>query len=187
MTTEDARYTAIYTEYAGKVLVYVRAQLRVSSLPAHLAEDILQDVFAVLWNKWHDNQYKTDEVLYQWLLNTAGKKIRETQRSEDSKEHENIDDHERDLRIHDGIDDAEERLNADAIWAEMKKHFDPQICQLLRLITDGHKYRECAEQMQIPLGTVCVLLHRFRKELKKPEKRQILERIMGLPLQEFLK
>lgn len=187
MSTEDIRYNAIYTKYAGKVFNYIRAKLQISALPANLAEDILQEIFTVLWNKWDENKYKTDEVLYQWLLNTAGKKLKEAQRGEDSKDHENIDDHERDLRIHGGIDDSEDRLTADAMWTELEKHFDPQICRLLRLITDGYKYRECAEKMDIPLGTVCVLLHRFRKELKKTEKRKTLENILGMSVQEFLK
>jgi len=182
MSTEDTRFTEIYNKYYSKVLTVINAKLHVSSLSGHLAEDIAQDVFKTLWRRWEELQYTTDEMLFKWLLNVTNKKFLELQRSEDVIEHENIDDHERDLEVHGGINDVEEQLDADSMWAGLESLMDPQSCRLLRLITNGYKYRECAAMMGIPLGTVCGMLHRLRKDMKKPDNHKKLEKILGISI-----
>ena len=178
MSPEETRYHDIFDKSYSKILTYVRAQLYISGLSGDLAEDLTQSVFQTLWIKWDENRYKTDEILLKWLYNTANNKLLESRRSEDAVQHENIDEHERDLVTPGGIPDIDEQLSSDVRLKELEALLGPQLSQLLILISDGYKYRECSRILGIPIGTVGVMLNRLRKQMKKPENRKKIEKIL---------
>ena len=178
MSPEEIRYYRIYQKYFNQILTYIRSKLFCIGLPGDLAEDLTQDVFQILWRRWDENQYKTEETLLKWLYNTAYKKLLEEQRSEEAMQYGNIDDHEDEIITSGGIADIEEQLTSDARLKELEAFLGTQLSQLLLLIADGYKYRECAKILKIPLGTVCSVVHRLRQEMKKPGNREKIKRIL---------
>lgn len=178
MSPEETRYHDIFDKYYNTILTYIHAHLYISRVQEHLADDITQNVFAVLWLKWPENQYKTDEMLLRWLYNTAYNKILEAGRSEDALQHENIDDHEEAQATYGGVGETDEQLNHEELLKEMESLLAPEYRELPRMIDEGYKYRECAKRLGIPASTVGVVLHRLRKEMQKPENRKKFEKYL---------
>ena len=179
MSPEELRFHEIYQKYFSKVLIYVKAKLSVMRLPGNIAEDLIQSVFTILWLKWDENQFKTDEILLKWLYNTANNKLLESRKSKDARQHEDVDEHERDLVSQGGITEIEEQVSSEASLRELEAILGEQPCRLIRMIADGYKYQECAEILQVPLGTICGMVHSIREEMKKPENAEKIRKILG--------
>ncbi|MBR3998062.1 MAG: sigma-70 family RNA polymerase sigma factor [Clostridia bacterium] len=178
MSSEEIRYNGIYKKYYGRIYTYIHAKLLVSGLPVDLAEDLTQSAFQILWRRWDENRYKTDENLLKWLYNTANNKLMEVRRSEDALQHESIEDHEDDFLANEGSPDIEEQLTSDIRLQELQEILGTPQNQLLILISNGYKYQECARILKIPIGTVCSMVHRLRREMKKPKNRKKIDKIM---------
>ena len=179
MSPEELRFHGIYQKYFSKILTYVKAKLSVAGLPGNIAEDLVQGAFTILWLKWDENQFKTDEILLKWLYNTANNKLMESYRSEDAQQHDTIEAHERDLMSPGGITEIEEQVASEVRMRELEAFLGEQSCRIIQLIADGYKYKECAEILQVPIGTICGMVHRIREEMKKPENAEKIKKILG--------
>ena len=112
-------------------------------------------------------------------LEEANNKLMESYRSEDAQQHDTIEAHERDLVSPGGITEIEEQVASEARMRELEAFLGEQSCRIIQLIADGYKYKECAEILQVPIGTICGMVHRIREEMKKPENAEKIKKILG--------
>ena len=151
------------------------AALRTTRNPAD-AEDLVQETYAKAYAAFH--QYKPGTNLKAWMyriltntyINTYRKRQREPQQS-DAAEVEDYQLHRAESHSSAGLRSAEdvalEHLPDTDVKAALQKL--PEEFRLAVYLADveGFAYKEIAEMLDIPIGTVMSRLHRGRKGLEK--------------------
>jgi RNA polymerase sigma-70 factor (ECF subfamily) len=148
------------------------AALRYTRNPAD-AEDLVQETFAKAYDKFHQFEPGTNlrAWLYRILTNTYINQYRKQQRRPDEYPQEEIDD----FSLYDwlgGVGESAEREVLDAITADEVKQALADLPEQFRMAVyladvEGLAYKEIAEAMDTPVGTVMSRLHRGRKQLQK--------------------
>ena len=139
------------------------------------AEDLVQETFMKAYTKFHQYQQGTNikAWLYRILTNTYITQYRKAQRSPQRSGGEDVEDwqlaaaasHDEkglvsaEAEALDNIPSAELRLALEALSEEQR---------VVVLLSDveGFAYKEIAEMLDIPIGTVMSRLHRGRKNLR---------------------
>ena len=142
------------------------------------AEDLVQDTYVRAWRSFNTFQDGTNlrAWLYRILTNTFINKYRAKQRRPDETGMDNVEDLYLYKRLS-TLDSALGNRSAEDTMFEMftddevKKALEdlPEIFRLPVLLADveGFAYKEIAEMLDIPVGTVMSRLHRGRKAMHK--------------------
>ncbi len=153
------------------------AALRMTRNPAD-AEDLVQETFLKAYRAYHTFQAGTNlkAWLYRILTNTFINKYRRDARRPSEVDLGELEDMYLYRRIGSEHSAASARSAEDAVLeglveADVKKAVEslPEIFRLPVLLADleGFSYKEIAEILDIPIGTVMSRLHRGRKALQK--------------------
>jgi RNA polymerase sigma-70 factor, ECF subfamily len=136
------------------------------------AEDLVQEAFAKAYQKFHQYEPGTNlrAWLYRILTNTYINQYRKEQRRPDEYPQDEIGD----FSLYDwlaGAGASAEREVLDAITADEVKQALADLPEQFRLAVylvdvEGFSYKEAAEIMETPIGTVMSRLHRGRKQLQ---------------------
>ncbi len=148
------------------------AALRYTRNPAD-AEDLVQETFAKAYRKFHQFEPGTNlrAWLYRILTNTYISTYRRQQRRPDEYPQENIGE----FSLYDwlrGAGPSAEQEVLETITAEEVKQALADLPEQFRLAVyladvEGFSYKEIADIMDTPVGTVMSRLHRGRKALQK--------------------
>lgn len=148
------------------------AALRYTRNPAD-AEDLVQETFAKAYSAFHQFEPGTNlrAWLYRILTNTYINEYRKRQRRPDEYPQEEIDD----FSLYDWIGGAgrsAEHEVLDRITADEVRHALADLPETFRLAVyladvEGFSYKEIADIMGTPVGTVMSRLHRGRKALQR--------------------
>ncbi|HEX2027757.1 MAG TPA: sigma-70 family RNA polymerase sigma factor [Nitriliruptorales bacterium] len=148
------------------------AALRMTRNPAD-AEDLVQEAMAKAYSAFHQFEQGTNlrAWLYRILTNTYINQYRKQQRRPDVYPQEDIGD----FSLYDwlaGAGASAEHEVLDRITADEVKQALADLPEQFRLAVyladvEGFSYKEIAEIMQTPVGTVMSRLHRGRKQLQK--------------------
>ncbi len=148
------------------------AALRYTRTPAD-AEDLVQETFAKAYSAFHQFEPGTNlrAWLYRILTNTYINEYRKRQRRPDEYPQEEIDD----FSLYDWIGGAGrsaevevlEHITADEVRRALAEL--PESFRLAVYLADveGFSYKEIADMMGTPVGTVMSRLHRGRKALQR--------------------
>ena len=139
------------------------------------AEDLVQDTYLRAWRSFNTFQEGTNlrAWLYRILTNSFINKYRAKQRRPDETGMDNIEDLYLYKRIGtlDGGRSAEDTMFEMFTDDEVKEALEelPENFRLPVLLADveGFAYKEIAEMLEIPVGTVMSRLHRGRKQMHK--------------------
>ena len=140
------------------------------------AEDLVQDTYLRAWRSFNTFQEGTNlrAWLYRILTNSFINKYRAKQRRPDETGMDNIEDlylYKRMSTLDNGSRSAEDTMFELFTDDEVKHALEelPENFRLPVLLADveGFAYKEIAEMLEIPVGTVMSRLHRGRKALQK--------------------
>ena len=139
------------------------------------AEDLVQETFMKAYTKFHQYQQGTNikAWLYRILTNTYITQYRKAQRSPQRSGGEDVEDWQLAAAAsHDekGLVSAEAEALDNIPSAELRSALealseDQRVVVLLSDV-EGFAYKEIAEMLDIPIGTVMSRLHRGRKNLR---------------------
>ncbi len=137
------------------------------------AEDLVQEAYAKAYSAFHQFEPGTNirAWLYRILTNTYINLYRKQQRRPDEYPQEEIDE----FSLYDwlgGVGASAEREVLDSITAEEVKQALAELPEQFRMAVfladvEGFSYKEIADMMGTPVGTVMSRLHRGRKQLQK--------------------
>lgn len=150
------------------------AALRMTRNPAD-AEDLLQETYLKAYRSFHQFEAGTNlrAWLYRILTNTFINSYRKKKRGPDEVDLEDIDDLYLYRRLADdsGSPSAESTFLATVPDATVRDALDslPDNFKIPVILADveGFQYKEIAEILDIPIGTVMSRLHRGRRGLQK--------------------
>ena len=148
------------------------AALRYTRNPAD-AEDLVQEAIAKAYSSYHQFQQGTNlrAWLYRILHNTYINQYRKKQRRPQETLQDEIDDFSFYDAINQGGRSAEREVLEQLSDAEIKQALAdlPETFRMAVYLADveGFAYKEIAEIMDTPIGTVMSRLHRGRKALQK--------------------
>jgi RNA polymerase sigma-70 factor, ECF subfamily len=170
---DDAERGALFEE---QVLPYLdrlySAALRYTRNPAD-AEDLVQETFAKAYSRFHQYEQGTNlrAWLYRILTNTYINDYRKRQRRPDEYPQEQIDDFSLYDRLSMAGRSAEaevlEQFTADEVKQALQDLAEPYRIAVYLADVEGFAYKEIAEIMGTPVGTVMSRLHRGRKALER--------------------
>ncbi|MDP9023156.1 MAG: sigma-70 family RNA polymerase sigma factor [Actinomycetota bacterium] len=148
------------------------AALRYTRNPAD-AEDLVQETFAKAYDKFHQYEQGTNlrAWLYRILTNTYINQYRKQQRRPDEYPQEDVGE----FSLYDwlaGAGASAEHEVLDVITADEVKQALADLPEQFRMAVyladvEGFSYKEIADIMDTPVGTVMSRLHRGRKQLEK--------------------
>ena len=153
------------------------AALRMTRNPAD-AEDVLQETYLKAYRAYHTFKAGTNlkAWLYRILTNTYINKYRKDQRRPSEVELGELEDFYLYKRLGESggagaTESAEDQVMETIVDADVKAALEalPENFRLPVLLADveGFAYKEIAEMLDIPIGTVMSRLHRGRKALQK--------------------
>ncbi|MFB2120788.1 RNA polymerase sigma-70 factor [Parapedobacter sp. 2B3] len=159
-SNDEAAFTALYNRYWKKL--FVMAGYRMGNLEE--AEEIVQDIFAALWNRRHTLELATD--LAKYLAVSVKYRVIKT-----------LDRHYREQRYIDSVvckeqvdHSTEEKLSFDELSEELAKYVSqlPERCQLVFRLSreEGLSQKQIAENLQISEKTVEAHLAKAFKTLR---------------------
>jgi len=171
---DQADFEADAMQYAPQLYT---AAIRMTRNPAD-AEDLVQETFLKAYRAYDTFQAGTNlkAWLYRILTNTFINKYRKESRRPSETDHEEVQDLYLYRRL--GSDQtssmsqsAEEALLEGIVEGDIKEAVEslPETFRIPVLLADleGFAYKEIAEILDIPIGTVMSRLHRGRKALEK--------------------
>lgn len=160
-----------YAEFEREVLArrgqLYGAALRMTGCHAH-AEDLVQDAVLRAWTFWHRFQPGTNgrAWMHRILTNTFINGYRRKRR-----EREILGEIKRDVRASESWERMHTRVPGEGLSDEVVAALStlmPEFREVLILVDlQGRSYKEAAEQIGCPIGTVMSRLHRGRKELRQ--------------------
>ncbi len=175
---EDVARRQQFTEQAMEHMPSLyAAAMRMTRNPAD-AEDLVQETYLKAYRSWHSFQQGTNlkAWLYRILTNTFINAYRSKKRRPEQTEIEEVEDLYLYRRLG-GLEaartgrSAEDELMDLFTEAEVKDAIEelPENFRMAVLLADveGFSYKEIAEILDIPIGTVMSRLHRGRKALQK--------------------
>lgn len=170
--TDEERREAFEREALPYLDRLYAAALRYTRNPAD-AEDLVQETFAKAYRKFHQYEPGTNlrAWLYRILANTYISMYRKQRRRPDEYAQEEIED----FSLYDwlrGAGPSVEREVLEQITADEVKQALADLPEQFRMAVyladvEGFAYKEIAEIMDTPVGTVMSRLHRGRKQLEK--------------------
>ena len=171
---DQATFEADAMQYAPQLY---SAALRMTRNPAD-AEDVLQETFLKAYRGYHTFKAGTNlkAWLYRILTNTYINKYRKAQRRPSEVELGELEDFYLYKRMGEpggagAAESAEDEVMESIVDADVKAALEalPENFRLPVLLADveGFAYKEIAEMLDIPIGTVMSRLHRGRKALQK--------------------
>jgi len=174
LTADDReRFTALVSEHLdglfGAALRLTRHRPR--------AEDLLQETFLRAWRSFHTFRPGTNvrAWLYRILMNAYIDGYRKSEREPEVVDHEDVDEFYLYSKVHESEDfrragNPEEVLLANLMDADVKHALEslPEAFRNVVILADieGFSYKEIAEILGIPIGTVMSRLHRGRRQLQ---------------------
>lgn len=141
------------------------------------AEDLLQEMFLRAWRSFHTFRPGTNvrAWLYRILMNAYIDGYRKSEREPEVVDHEDVDEFYLYSKVHESEDfrragNPEEVLLANLMDADVKGALQglPEAFRNVVILADieGFSYKEIAEILGIPIGTVMSRLHRGRRQLQ---------------------
>ncbi len=141
------------------------------------AEDLLQETFLRAWRSFHTFKPGTNARawLYKILMNASIDGYRKATREPEIVDHEDVDEFYLYTRVQESDDfrragNPEEVLLARLMDADVKGALDslPESFRQVVVLAgiEGFSYKEIAEILGIPIGTVMSRLHRGRRQLQ---------------------
>ncbi|MDQ7844458.1 MAG: sigma-70 family RNA polymerase sigma factor [Armatimonadota bacterium] len=173
-TAEDrARFEAMVSEHLDGLF---GASLRLTRNRTR-AEDLLQETFLRAWRSFHTFRPGTNvrAWLYRILMNAYIDGYRKGEREPEVVDQEDVDEFYLYSKVHESEDfrragNPEELLLSSLMDADVKGALDslPEAFRNVVILADieGFSYREIAEILGIPIGTVMSRLHRGRRQLQ---------------------
>ena len=127
------------------------------NLPEHLAEDMVQDVFGIMFMKYEELKDRTD--VKSWLL----KAIRFQVLSESQKAYHSVE-----VPIHENYDPPGKEILYEDLTSTLLASLSSEDRNILLLHAEaGYKHREIAEKLGISCATCRKRYNRAKKEIKK--------------------
>ena len=193
---DQARFADLAMEHMDSL--YAGA-LRMTRNPAD-AEDLVQETYLKAYRGFGSFEEGTNlkAWLYRILTNTYINRYRQQKRRPDETDLDDVEDFYLYRRLG-GIDEARISRSAEDVMFEMftddevKEALEslPETFRMAVLLADveGFAYKEIAEILDIPIGTVMSRLHRGRKALQKrlydfAVQRGLVERVEGEDVEE---
>jgi len=141
------------------------------------AEDLLQETFLRAWRSFHTFRPGTNvrAWLYRILMNAYIDGYRKSEREPEVVDHEDVDEFYLYSKVHESEDfrragNPEEVLLNNLMDADVKGALQglPEAFRNVLILADieGFSYKEIAEILGIPIGTVMSRLHRGRRQLQ---------------------
>lgn len=141
------------------------------------AEDLLQETFLRAWRSFHTFKVGTNvrAWLYRILMNAYIDGYRKSEREPEIVDQEDVDEFYLYSKVHESEDfrragNPEEVLLNSLMDADVKGALDslPEAFRNVVVLADieGFSYKEIAEILTIPIGTVMSRLHRGRRQLQ---------------------
>jgi RNA polymerase sigma-70 factor (ECF subfamily) len=141
------------------------------------AEDLLQETFLRAWRSFHTFKLGTNvrAWLYRILMNAYIDGYRKSEREPEIVDQEDVDEFYLYSKVHESDDfrragNPEEALLNSLMDADVKGALDslPEAFRNVVILADieGFSYKEIAEILSIPIGTVMSRLHRGRRQLQ---------------------
>lgn len=141
------------------------------------AEDLLQETFLRAWRSFHTFKPGTNvrAWLYRILMNAYIDGYRKSEREPEIVDQEDVDEFYLYSKVHESEDfrragNPEEVLLNSLMDADVKGALDrlPEVFRNVVVLADieGFSYKEIAEILSIPIGTVMSRLHRGRRQLQ---------------------
>ncbi len=173
-TARQEQFTAQATEHMPALY---SAALRMTRSPAD-AEDLVQETYLKAYRAWHSYQQGTNlkAWLYRILTNTFINSYRSKKRRPEQTELDEVEDLYLYRRLG-GLEAAAASRSAEDEVMDLFTDTDvkaaiealPDSFRMAVLLADveGFSYKEIAEILDIPIGTVMSRLHRGRKALQK--------------------
>jgi RNA polymerase sigma-70 factor (ECF subfamily) len=141
------------------------------------AEDLLQETFLRAWRSFHTFKLGTNvrAWLYRILMNAYIDGYRKSEREPEVVDQEDVDEFYLYSKVHESEDfrragNPEEALLNSLMDADVKGALD-SLSEAFRNVViladiEGFSYKEIAEILNIPIGTVMSRLHRGRRQLQ---------------------
>jgi RNA polymerase sigma-70 factor (ECF subfamily) len=158
------------------------AALRLTRNPTD-AEDLVQETFLRAYRGFHQFEPGTNlrAWLYRILMNTFINTYRKKQREPQTVSDDEVEDWYLYSRMVDGVEPSAETTVIESLpdqdvqdaLAELPEQFRTAV---MLADVDGFSYKEIAEIMGVPIGTVMSRLHRGRKALEKALWNKVRER-----------
>ena len=141
------------------------------------AEDLLQETFLRAWRSFHTFKPGTNvrAWLYRILMNAYIDGYRKSEREPEVVDQEDVDEFYLYSKVHESEDfrragNPEEVLLSSLMDADVKGALDslPEAFRNVVVLADieGFSYKEIADILSIPIGTVMSRLHRGRRQLQ---------------------
>ncbi len=177
--TDDHAEHAVHADHARfeqDVVPYMRklypAALRMTRNPSD-AEDLLQETFARAYAAFH--QFSPGTNLNAWLYRILSNTFVNTCRKQSREPVQSLFGDLVETRVADGLrtqlarsaeDEAMERLGDSEVLQALRDLPEAFRATLYLADVEGYPYKEIAEIMQVPIGTVMSRLHRGRQRLR---------------------
>ena len=167
------RFTALITEHLDGLF---RTALRLTRNRAN-AEDLLQETFLRAWRSFHTFKPGTNARawLYRILMNAHIDAYRRTTREPDIVDQDDVDEFYLYSKVQESDEfrragNPEEALLSQLMEADVVGALEdlPESFRAVVVLADieGFSYKEIAEILDIPIGTVMSRLHRGRRQLQ---------------------
>lgn len=167
------RFTALITEHLDGLF---RTALRLTRNRAN-AEDLLQETFLRAWRSFHTFKPGTNARawLYRILMNAHIDAYRRTTREPDIVDQDDVDEFYLYSKVQESDEfrragNPEEALLSQLMEADVVGALEdlPESFRAVVVLADieGLSYKEIAEVLDIPIGTVMSRLHRGRRQLQ---------------------